>query len=218
MIKIINARGVHYHQMQHTFYSNFYKIQKDNFEWCIFCDIDEYLVGVDNIKTFLSKPRFMNTQQIRIKWKLFGDDNIIERDTYKVHGMFTHEITKSLCNDLKKPNRLERQGKTIVKGHLTNIVFNSVHYAQYNDKPRILPSVLPSGRTCNSLVVIDENYENESVFFYHYMTKSLSEFIEQKMNRTDAVFGDRQLKLNYFWRINEKTKEKEEYLKNKGIL
>ena len=49
------------------------------------------------------------------------------------------------------------------------------------------------------------------------MTKTLSEFIAQKMNRTDAVFGDRLLKLNYYWRINKKTPEKNEYLKNMGL-
>ena len=216
-IKIINARGLHWDKMQHDLYTNFYKIEKNNFDWCIFCDIDEYLVGVDNIKTFLKKPQFKNTQQIRIKWKLYGDDNIVKRDTYKVFGMFTKEITRSLSNDLSREVRLQDQGKSIVKGGLTDIIFNSPHYAKYLTRNRVIPSVYPSGKITYSGVELEEDYSKESVFFNHYMTKTLSEFIEQKMNRTDAVFGKRQINLNYFWRINEKTKEKIDYLKDMGL-
>lgn len=79
-----------------------------------------------------------------------------------------------------------------------------------------MQSVLPSGRPCFSKVAIEENYTNESVFIHHYMTKTLSEFIEQKLNRNDAVFNYG-IKLDYFWRINEKTQEKLDYLKDIGL-
>ena len=57
----------------------------------------------------------------------------------------------------------------------------------------------------------------QKVFINHYMTKSLSEFVAQKMNRTDAVFDKRTLDFNYFWRINEKTQDKIDYLKDMGL-
>lgn len=217
-IRIINARGVHRHHMQHEFYTNFYNIEKNNFDWCIFCDVDEFLMGVDNIKKFLSNKHFSYPSQIRIKWKLFGDDNIIKRDTTKpLLGAFKKEITSSLNLDLKTKGNLEIQGKSIVKGHLNNVMFDSPHYARYSNVNRLLPSVLPSGKVCYSGIAIKEDYSKESVFFYHYMTKSLSEFVNQKMNRTDAVFGKRTLNVNYFWRINKPTKKKLEYLKGLGI-
>ena len=50
------------------------------------------------------------------------------------------------------------------------------------------------------------------------MTKSLSEFVNQKMNRTDAVFGNINIKLDYYWRINKKTPQKLEWLKERGLL
>lgn len=215
-IKIINARGIHYDKMQDTFYTNFYKIEKDNFEWCIFCDIDEFLVGIDNVKTFLSNQRYKNTQQIRIKWKLFGDDDLIERDmTKSVMETFTKEITSSLHRDLDKVGDLEIQGKAIVKGHIKGVVFRSPHFACIGN--RLLKSVLPSGAKCESCVRIREDYSKESVFFNHYMTKSLSEFIKQKVNRGDAIYGTRKINLDYFWRINRKTKAKIEYIKNLGL-
>lgn len=218
-IRIINARGVHRKEMQHDFYSNFYRFQNQNFDWCLFCDIDEFLTGIDNIKDFLKQPQFSIVQQVRIKWKLFGDDDQIERDMNKpIMECFTHEVKGALNRDLTKPCGLENQGKCIVKGHLQEVSFNSVHFAINKRTNTILPSCLPSGIRCFSGVEIKEKYTNETVFLNHYMTKSLSEFIKQKMNRTDAVFGDRILKLNYYWQINKQTDEKLEYLKNMGLI
>ena len=215
-MRIINARGVHFSNMQGKFYTNFYNIEKDNFDWCIFCDIDEFIFGIDNIKDFLSKPKYKPFEQIRIKWKLFGDDNLIERDMSKpMYEIFSHEITKPLSKDLKSVCCLHNQGKSIVKGHLRNIEFVSVHFASRNNQ--VLLSCLPSGKICRSLVEIKEDYSQEKVFMHHYMTKSLSEFVKQKMNRTDAVFGKRQLDMSYYWRLNEKTKEKLDYLKSIGL-
>ena len=49
-------------------------------------------------------------------------------------------------------------------------------------------------------------------FINHYITKTISEFLKQKFNRTDAAIS-RILNINYFWIINNKTKEKEEYIR-----
>ena len=214
----VDIRGKHYNNIQGKMYSEFYNFHKHNFDWCLFCDIDEFLVGIDNIKTFFSQPQFKNTYQIRVKWRLFGDDNLIERDMSKgVMETFKKEITHSLRWDLERKSTLEIQGKSIVKGHLNGIVFKSVHFANFIQSNRILPSVLPSGRPCNSGVAIMEDYSKEKVFLNHYMTKSLSEFINQKIGRGDAVFGNRQIKMEYYWRINKKTKKKMDYLKGMGL-
>ena len=216
-VRIINARGIHKKSMQNEFYENFYHVEKDNFDWAIYCDIDEFLVGVDDIKAFLRQPQFANADQIRIKWKLFGDDDLIERDMNKtVMETFTKEITHSLNRNLIDIGDLEIQGKAIVRGHLNNVCICSPHYACVLN--RLLPSVLPNGKKCESLVRIYEDYSNINVFFNHYMTKSLSEFVKQKLNRGDAIFEKRQLKLDYYWRINRQTQEKIEYLQNLGLV
>ena len=212
----VNIRGQHYKNMQGKFYGEFYQLHKDMFDWCLFCDIDEFLVGIDNIKTFLSKPCFNGYEQIRIKWKLFGDSGYIERDMTKgVMETFTNEVTQPLSKDLQSVCKLHNQAKAIVKGHMNGIMFDSVHFAQKNN--RLLYSCLPSGKICHSGVEIHEDYSKESVFLNHYMTKSLSEFVSQKINRGDAVFSNRKIKLDYYWRLNKKTKKKIEYLKSLGL-
>lgn len=80
------------------------------------------------------------------------------------------------------------------------------------------PQNLPSGRVCNSGVEIKEDYSHEKVFLNHYMTKSLSEFVKQKVNRGDAVFANRKIDFWYYWRINKKTKAKERYLQDMGLI
>lgn len=215
-VETIDIRGKKKEHLQHDVYTNFYNTYK--FNWCLFCDIDEYLFGINDIHSFLEQQKFKSTCQIRIKWKLFGDDNLIERDMSKpVYDIFSHEIKSSLMRDLKTKGNLELQGKMIVRGGIKNVVIRSPHFASLVNRNNVLPSVLPSGRFCNSKVVIYENYSNESVYLHHYMTKSLSEFVEQKLNRNDAVYNT-SLKLDYFWRINAKTPQKIEWLKKKGLL
>ena len=212
----VDIRGKHYKNMQGKYYGEFYNFHKNDFDWCLFCDIDEFLVGIDNIKDFLSRSYLNAFRQIRIKWKLFGDDNLITRDMNKgVMESFTKEITKPLSKDLKSICNLQNQGKCIVKGNLNKVCFNSVHYA--DNGISLLPSCLPSGKKCNSGVEIKEDYSKESVFLNHYMTKSLSEFVAQKVNRGDAVFENRQIKLDYYWRINKKTEDKIKFIENLGL-
>lgn len=215
-VEIINVRGQKKVNLQHELYTKFYKTH--DFEWCLFCDIDEYLVGVNEIHEWLSQKQFKFTNQIRVKWKVFGDDDLIERDTNKpLMESFKKECEWSLTRDLKAKSNVERQGKAFVRGNIEGVAIFSPHYASYEHNKEVIPSVLPSGKMCLSKVAIKEDYSNENVYLYHFMTKTLSEFIEQKLNRNDAVFNV-ELTMNYFWRINRKTQEKLDYLKERNLL
>jgi len=218
-VTVIDIRGIHEDKLQHKIYTEFYEEYNGSFNWCLFCDIDEFLFGISNIKFLLGLNLHKHSKQIRIKWKLFGDDDLIERNMSKpVYQVFKQEIKKSLMRDLKTKGNLQNQGKMMVRGGLKNIIIQSPHFASVVKRDYILPSVLPSGVPCYSKVEIKENYSHECIYLHHYMTKSLSEFINQKLNRTDAVFGNLSLKLDYYWRINAKTQEKLDYLKEKGLL
>ena len=213
-VEIINIRGQKKEHLQHDIYTNFYNTH--DFDWCLFCDIDEFLVGITNIKIFLN--RFPNAEQIRIKWRLFGDDDQIERDMNKsIFECFKQEIKSSLMRDLKTKGNLEIQGKAIVRGRLPNVVIRSPHFASFGERNNVIPSILPNGVHCMSKVVIRENYNGNTIYLNHYMTKTLSEFVNQKLNRNDAVYNQ-QIKLDYYWRINKKTQQKLEWLKQRGLL
>ena len=213
-IVIKNIRGQNKPKLQQSIYTGFYAKYGKTFDWCLFCDIDEFLDGVSNIKEWLST---INTPQVRIMWRLFGDDNLITRKTYKVYGEFKQVVKTTLHRNLIQKGDLEIQGKFILKGGLSNVYIRSPHFASYGNRNNIIPSCLPSGAIClNSDVRIRDDYSQEHIYLNHYMTKSLSEFLEQKLNRTDAVYGNT-LPLDYYWRINTKTKDKLEYLQKMGF-
>lgn len=215
---IKNIRGQKKPKLQHDIYTGFYAKYGKTFDWCLFCDIDEFLFGITNFHSWLMQPQFRYTKQVRIKWKLFGDDDLIERDMSKgVVDTFHNEVKSSLHRNLQQKGNLERQGKMLVRGGMSNVVIRSPHFASFGYRDNVIQSILPSGQPCYSKVVIEESYKNETIFLHHYMTKSLSEFVEQKLNRTDAVFGDT-LALDYYWRINTPTPQKYEYLKHLGLI
>lgn len=218
-VVIKNIRGFKRDKLQHDIYTGFYAKYGKDFDWVFYCDVDEFLFGVDNIKDFLSNECFDYFDQIRVKWKLFGDDDLIDRDmSIPVYKAFTQEVKHTLNRNLIDKGNLEKQGKAFVRGKLNNVIVRSPHFASQITRSNILKSCLPSGIHCNSGVVINEDYSNENIYLHHYMTKSLSEFVNQKMNRTDAVFGNVNIKLDYYWRINKKTPQKLEWLKERGLL
>ena len=109
-------------------------------------------------------------------------------------------------------------GKCIVKGNIASLRMNSVHYASLNNTMEPAPECYPSGvKTIDRIVIDSEKYMTETVFINHFMTKTLSEFVTQKLNRGDAVKKDRKIDLSYYFEINEPTPEKIEYLKKIGV-
>ena len=209
---IKNIRGQQREKLQHDIYTGFYIKYGKTFDWCLFCDIDEFLFGINDFHSWLEQPQFRHINQIRVKWKLFGDDNLVQRDlNKKVVETFTTEVKETLNRNLVDKGNLEKQGKMIVRGGLDNVIIRSPHFASIKRRDNVIPSVLPSGKPCYSKVAINEDYSKEKVYLHHYMTKSLSEFMEQKLNRNDAVFNTT-LKIDYYWRINKKTQEKLDYI------
>lgn len=217
-VKIIDVRGQKKEKLQQEIYTKFYNTYKKDFEWCLFCDIDEYLVGIKSVHEWLEKPIYRNAYQIRVMWKLFGDDNLIDRDRTKtLIETLVKPVSKSLNRNLIDIGNLEIQGKAIVRGDMENVLFGSPHFASFRKRDNVIPSILPSGKLCWSKVVIKEDYTRETIYLNHYMTKTLSEFVEQKLNRNDAVYNQ-SIPLSYYWRINEKNDEKINWLKEKGYI
>lgn len=201
-VTIYDIRGLRVKSMQHKVYEKFYR--EHSFDWCFFIDIDEFLMGVTDVNEWLSSPLYRRVQQVRIQWRLFGDDGLIERDmSVPVYDVFRQQLTA--------PTSLCIQGKSVVRGHLGGAICRSCHFFSNATGP--LPQCLPSGAPCHSKFRIEEDYSRETIFLNHYMTKSLKEFMEQKYGRGDALFMQRNIDLNYYWEINEITPKKIEWLK-----
>ena len=189
---------------QQNSYNTFYDLFNHNFKWCAYIDIDEFIIlgKWDNISQFVNDKIFKDAELIRLKWHIFGDDDLIERP-------FKKPIYKEITNRLIG-HFYENHGKSIVKGNLNGIIFNSVHYPHINFQVPSQQFLSDGSKTPNFTIKITSKNE-EPAYINHYITKTISEFIEQKLYRGDAALN-RQLDLNYFWLINKKTKEKQDYI------
>lgn len=205
-VTIIRYNDKHIQGMQRKLYEEFYHKYNHKFNWCGFLDIDEFLVGIDNVNKFFNQDKFKKYDQIRIKWKLFGDDDFIDRDrNIPVVEFFKKPILDNFKSD---------EAKCFIRGCVSNSLWHKTHYV-ITKEGKLWKCCLPSGRPCNSKDwSIHEDYSNETVFINHYMTKTLKEFIEQKSKRGDVVNSQRVIDLDYYWQINEKTPEKLEWIKN----
>lgn len=207
-VTVHNIRGRHEGSLQHHVYQEFYNEYKNDFDWCFFVDIDEFLTNVADVHEWLADDKYKSFAAIRIQWRLFGDDNLITRD-----------MTKPIWEGIVQPHenypKLSTQGKTVLRGHLKNVTCRSCHWFKINNS--MAPACLPTGEPCTSLYIINEPYTSP-IKLNHYRTKTLSEFMAQKYKRGDAVYTTASPDFDYYFATNEKTPEKLAWLEeNYGI-
>lgn len=205
-VTIYPKNDVRMDNLQSKCYNEFYRQCKNSFDWCLFCDIDEYIVGTDDINQFLDSALFDEFCQIRVSWKTFSDNDLIERDeSIPVYYAFT---------ELSSNEKLSNQSKSFVRGGLSNI-WVSVHRAvSNNNRPLQLTQCTPSGIECSGNECINNLSNSEPIYLNHYRTKSLKEFINQKLSRGDACLKDRKIDFDYYWISNDRTEEKEKFINN----
>lgn len=202
-VTVVNIRGRHGPNMQHRVYEEFYRQYGKSFDWCFFVDVDEFLNGVTEVHEWLGNPRFGRFQAVRIQWKLFGDDDLIERDMrLPVWEAFTQESRNNAT--------LMQTGKSVVRGRLPRFSCRSCHWMQSCGV--MLWACLPTGELCKNKHIITDRYTSE-IKLNHYRTKSLSEFMQQKFGRGDAMFSQRSIDLSYYFEQNTKTDAKVAWLK-----
>lgn len=209
-VECIRKNGIHFEAMQLAFYNEFYQKYGNTFDWCLFCDIDEFLVGTKDIKKWLQNDNLKNAKQIRIWMKLFGDDNLIERDM----SIPVHEALKIPVEKCKNDNYFWGH-KFFLRGNLQDVIIKSAHHANYKNGERI-EMVLMNGTRADFGIYFKNPYK--FIVLNHYRTKTLKEFCEQKINRGDVRFANRAVDFKYYFIQNQITKEKIKWLRRNGYL
>lgn len=186
------------HGFQVKCYTDFYTKNYNKYDWIAFLDIDEYMCLVKHniISDFLNtiKPTM---PVVRLNWQLYGDDGIYSGDV-------SIPVNKRIVKKLKHP--LNTHGKCIVRGGLAGVEFTSSHYPLINGEIGL--ACMPSGKDLGHRAKLCLPIEYSVAYIAHYMTKTWVEFKQQKMCRTDAGF-DRTLSIEYFRRLNPKSKLRE---------
>lgn len=213
-IDIIDIRGQREDSLQQHTYEKIYREHINEYNWFCFFDLDEFLEGTQNLK-YMLKQIPEEFKQVRIQFQTFTDSDKLTRD---VKNPVYLDLLKQVSGQASKYNL---GCKSIVRGGIDNIFMHSVHFASFdNERTNILPQCTPSGINCGDLEINIEDesiFKNEIIKLNHYRTKTLQEFIDQKLNRSDCVFGNRTISFKYFFSINEKTWPKVSLLKKYGI-
>ena len=68
-------------------YQDCYKNYRDNFDWIMFFDCDEFLKleKHKNIKDYLSDPKFNDFEIIHINWLIYDDNNLVTKTSGTVN-------------------------------------------------------------------------------------------------------------------------------------
>ena len=181
------------------------------YDYLIYIDIDEFIMLQKDktIQEFVGRfPE--DCECYRMNWVMYGDSDIVNRD-----------VSSSVVKDFVKPSANSRRNsttKSIIKCSLKDIDFISVHYAIRNSngvKSNLntyygnminITNSLPIDSKSLNIHKIDHTF----VRLNHYITKSIGEFICQKMRRPDAAWNyERNIDKDFF-AYNTKTPEKVE--------
>lgn len=181
-------------------YRQLYKKYQKEFDWFLFIDIDEFLVleNHSNVKDFLQG---FSNDVVRVNELHFTDGEMldVENDNYKVFDRFVvpgggdNTFVKSFINTkVSISNRM-------IYGHgIYDVTLDAVNVL---------------GEPCENKNQHENNIILNTCWINHYRTKTIGEYIRQKLYRGGANNNPGRYTLDYFWKINKKTDEKIAYAK-----
>ena len=220
-VYVLHYRGVKQEYFQVNMYMKIYQKFKDKFDWWIFLDFDEFLTLTEdkNIKDYLNRKEFENTNQILINWKVYTDNDLVYDDGRPCLERFTTPMEINKCVEYKNIPE-NTHVKCIIRGGLTNVIMRDPHHTN---------SEIINQTTCNNKGdLIPEYYcgpwqsiNYDLAYIKHFTTKTIDEWFTIKLKKG---VGDRNIEtflktypLERFFKYNNVTQEKIDYLINKGI-
>lgn len=217
LVEVIPYRDKENIQMKAYFYCYAKYRYYDEYDWVAFFDFDEFLVlkNHSNIHDYLewisAKGDF---DCVKVNWMIYTDNNMVENDGRPLNERFTKpmDYDKNIGFNFPQNNHT----KSIVKCKANKFGMG------WNPHVPII-----TNKICNADGISINNsspftqYTFENAYLKHFSTKTIDEFIHGKMVRG---VGDRSLDtylkripIKDFFKINELTPDKKEYLKKNGF-
>lgn len=197
-------------------YNDCYLKHNAEYDWIAFFDFDEFLILVKDkdVKEYLS--RFDGYDIVKVNWMIYTDNNLVTDDGRGVLERFTTPMEYDKCVGYSFPEN--NHVKSFVRGGIDNI--------KWNITPHVLANI---SKICNSVGEKSDStpfqkYNYELAFIKHFTTKTIQEWIDNKLkrgvaDRTYGMFCDKS-NIDTFFKYNNKTEEKIKYInyiKNKPI-
>lgn len=207
-VEVIDYRGREV--CQHESYMECYKNNKNNYDWIMFFDCDEFLKlnRCRTIGEYLSMPQFVNFDMIHVNWHLVGDNDSIEVSDKPLWERFP----EPLPTDIKIGYQFTENAhiKSIVRGGLDDIVFGNKGFSHTPQDHRLRCSN-NVGFTCDGNSPFS-NVDYQLAELLHYSTKTAKEYADKMKNGFPDQKWDGSRVQNLietrFFKTNKVTKEK----------
>lgn len=185
-------------KVQSLAYTELYEKYRDQFDWLLFIDIDEFVMCYTHIKTFLYG---YDCDVVRISCKHYSDGDMLDTDgDYRVVERFTQPYYTNL--------------DTFVKSFInTRVELGDKKIYGHGIYDKTLDARNAYGDPCENTNQHTTRIVHERCWLNHYPTKTIGEYIRQKYNRGGAN-GNPGRYTNwekYFFRTNRRTQEKIDY-------
>ena len=194
---VIDYRGKRTCQMEA--YNDCYSSYGEEVDWIAFIDLDEFLTfspdqPIRFIGDYLQKVREYNV--ILVNWMCFGDNNLAYQDDRKVVDRF--------LNSLPLDSDINKHIKSIVKTRANLFFSANPHHVQGD----VIPCDEYQNPAPKNTPFKDASFD--VLYIRHYCTKTIEEYIKNKMFRGAADQIDSPYAaLDYFYKLNERTSEKD---------
>ena len=203
---------------QAILYNKYFLKSIRRFEWCLVCDLDEFVYSRDKYETIAEYLNDLNSNisSIVIPWKMFGSNgyNILEKKEPKsVIESFTkrtdYSIDKISQGMIKTSNNkreilskcIARTSKIIeLKIHSSSIYEGLTIQSEGSIRPRI------KFKWLEFAPINEEVLKSSQLHLNHYAIRSLDWFTRIKMTRgaADCALGERKKsRIQYFYKYDE---------------
>ena len=192
---------------QRTAYNDCYHRYGPKHAWIAFFDFDEFLTitSGERIDTFMQ--RYQDFDCLLVNWMDMTDNNLLESDGRPLMERFTQPmpLDRHVGGNYPENNHV----KSIVRTGISGLAFRNPHVPK---EPRLL-CCNTRGQKCKQAP--RQPYDHSTAYLKHFTTKTIGEWLHTKLmrgvpDRTDERF--RRDYADFFFRINERTPEKEAYI------
>jgi len=220
LVSIINYRDQQKYPMGQGLISAFNDCwinNRNNYDWILFCDNDEFLNFNDkyenNIKKYLADECFNNVDIIKINWKCYDDNNLIYYENKPLKERFTH-----LCWDNPYSFDENTHIKSLCNCHSTKKFIWDSNSAAHSPNTFLDNTLIisdNSGKIIKKYVdyIYNQqiNYINyDKAWLDHYRLKTIDEYINNKIKKlTNKGYTSLGFTSNMFFIYNNYLEEKE---------
>ena len=199
-VKIENYRGRE--RAQRLAYNELYEKYSRKYDWLAFFDFDEFLCledGLESVQQLIARHEY-KADCVMVPWMVMTDNNLIRNDHRPLMERFTERADYISL------------GKCIIRSGIDGVRFTKSVHVPYHPTLRC---VSPAGFPCQQ----KRQQQPEYIVAYlkHFSTKTIEEWLTNKWGKGAAgisyeVFKEKYA--DYFFTINERTPEKEEFINN----